>query len=73
VIRQTAAGPEQFCASCMFAGEPFEDCWLPLTAEFFPRKIQGTRIERFEHRCKTCKELARKGRRMEGRAQECAA
>jgi hypothetical protein len=35
MIRQTSTGMEQRCPKCVRNGESPEDCWWPLTPEFF--------------------------------------
>jgi hypothetical protein len=55
-IRQTASGMEGYCYLCQRRGDPIEECWWPLTGEFFPVKHRGkTRVLHFEAFCYACK------------------
>lgn len=55
-IRQTAHGMEGYCYLCQRRGDPIDECWWPLTTEFFPVKHRGiTRVIQYEAFCYACK------------------
>lgn len=54
-IRQTTHGMEGYCYLCQRRGDPIDECWWPLSTEFFPVKHRGmTRVIQFEPYCKVC-------------------
>jgi hypothetical protein len=55
MIRQTSTGMEQRCPKCVRNGESPEDCWWPLTPEFFAVKHPGkTRLVHYNENCIAC-------------------
>lgn len=74
-IRQALTGMEGYCYLCART-EPPEECWWPLTREFFPVKRGPSRLVRFEKFCIACakeRQAAANARYRERVAQQAAA
>jgi len=55
MIRNAGYAMEQFCRRCAAKGIPHEDCWWPLTAEFFQPLRNGARVTQWGVECKACR------------------
>lgn len=65
MIRNAGYAMEQFCRQCAAKGNPPEECWWPLTEEFWYRKSVGSRVTQWCGECKACRaerDAARVGR-----------
>lgn len=52
-IRQTPTGMEGYCYLCARIEQP-DDCWHPLTPQFFPLKRRKDGLVRYEPYCIAC-------------------
>ncbi|MGA0588824.1 hypothetical protein ACO2Q2_17120 [Dyella sp. KRB-257] len=76
MIRMTPHGTEQFCRRCKARGYADEDCWWPITEEFWYRRGTNMRVTQWSSECKACvseRGLARKAAAREQRQQQVAA
>lgn len=76
MVRMTPFGTEQFCRRCKARGFADEDCWWPVTDEFWYRRHSGARVTQWGSECKACvseRGLARKAAAREQRHQQAVA
>lgn len=55
MIRNAGYAMEQFCRHCARKGNPPEECWWPLTDEFWRRVNTGARLTQWAVECKACR------------------
>ena len=56
MIRNAGYAMEQFCRRCAAKGNPPEECWWPITDEFWKRKPDdGTHVVQWYRECKACR------------------
>ena len=68
MIRAFYWGMAQKCRRCEAKGYTGEECWWPVTAEFFHRLNVGARVAQFNGECKACvaeRAIARAARQVE--------